>query len=181
MDAVKLQEQAAQRQQLFLDLYKQLFPAVAKYVARCGGSFDEAKDVFQDALLNYYEKTGQPGLSINNSDGAYIYGTARYLWIKRYKEGNRTSPLNESDAANTPMDVISLPDENTLLRFLETAGQRCMELLRSFYYDKLPMTEIAQAFGFSGVRSATVQKYKCIEKVRETVKQKALTYEDFLK
>jgi hypothetical protein len=43
------------------------------------------------------------------------------------------------------------------------------------------MTQVAETFGFSGVRSATVQKYKCIEKVRETVKQKALTYEDFLK
>jgi hypothetical protein len=42
------------------------------------------------------------------------------------------------------------------------------------------MVKVAQLFGFSGERSATVQKYKCIEKVRETVKQKALTYEDFL-
>lgn len=181
MDAVKLQEQAAKRQELFIGLYKKVFPAVAKYVAKCGGSFDEAKDVFQDALLNYYEKTRSAGLAINNSDGAYIYGTARYLWLKRYKEGRQISSLNEADAANTTAEIVSVPDENKLLNFLETAGKRCMELLRSFYYDKLPMTEVAQMFGFSGVRSATVQKYKCIEKVRETVKQKALKYEDFLK
>jgi DNA-directed RNA polymerase specialized sigma24 family protein len=180
MDAVKLQEQAAQRQVLFIGLYKKVFPAVAKYVGKCGGSFDEAKDVFQDALLNYYEKTGSTGLSINNSDGAYIYGTARYLWIKRYKEGGHTSPLNEAVITNITEESIAIPDENKLLSFLETAGKRCMELLRAFYYDKLPMTQVAETFGFSGVRSATVQKYKCIEKVRETVKQKALTYEDFL-
>ncbi|SEP42735.1 RNA polymerase sigma factor [Mucilaginibacter sp. OK283] len=181
MDTVKLQEQAQQRQELFVGLYKKVFPAVAKYVARCGGSFDEAKDVFQDALLNYYEKTGQTGLSVNNSDGAYIYGTARYLWIKRYKEGGKTSPLNEAIIVNTAEEPTGLPDNNKLLHFLESTGKRCMELLRSFYYDKLPMTQIAETFGFAGVRSATVQKYKCIEKVRETVKQKELTYEDFLK
>ncbi|WDF76295.1 sigma-70 family RNA polymerase sigma factor [Mucilaginibacter sp. KACC 22773] len=181
MDTVKLQEQAQQRQELFVGLYKKVFPAVAKYVARCGGSFDEAKDVFQDALLSYYEKTAQIGLSVNNSDGAYIYGTARYLWIKRYKEGGQTSQLNEALIVNTAEESISLPDDSKLLRFLESAGKRCMELLRSFYYDKLPMTQVAETFGFSGVRSATVQKYKCIEKVRETVKQKELTYEDFLK
>ena len=181
MDAVKLQEQAARRQELFIGLYKQVFPAVAKYVARCGGSFDEAKDVFQDALLNYYEKTGQAGLSVNNSDGAYIYGTARYLWIKRYKEGGKTLPLNEADVVNTVEDTTAIPDDDKLLSFLATTGKRCMELLRSFYYDKLPMAQVAETFGFSGVRSATVQKYKCIEKVRDTVKQKALTYEDFLK
>jgi RNA polymerase sigma factor (sigma-70 family) len=181
MDTVKLQEQARQRQELFIALYKKVFPAVAKYVARCGGSFDEAKDVFQDALLSYYEKTAETGLSVNNSDGAYIYGTARYLWIKRYKQTSQSSPIDENLAANIPSETVAIPDENKLLNFLETAGKRCMELLRSFYYDKLPMTEVAQAFGFSGVRSATVQKYKCIEKVRETVKQQALTYEDFLK
>ncbi|MDN3584073.1 RNA polymerase sigma factor [Mucilaginibacter flavus] len=181
MDAVKLQEQAGQRQELFIALYKKVFPAVAKYVARCGGSFDEAKDVFQDALLSYYEKTAETGLSIHNSDSAYIYGTARFLWIKRYKQAAQSSFLDESLEANTPTELASVPDENKLLHFLATAGKRCMDLLRSFYYDKLPMTEVAQTFGFSGVRSATVQKYKCIEKVRETVKQQALTYEDFLK
>jgi hypothetical protein len=44
----------------------------------------------------------------------------------------------------------------------------------------LPLNEIADAYGYSGVRSATVQKFKCLEKVRETIKQKALTYDDFM-
>jgi hypothetical protein len=41
------------------------------------------------------------------------------------------------------------------------------------------MKQIAQRFGLSGERSAAVQKHKCLEKVRNTVKEKALTYEDF--
>ena len=69
---------------------------------------------------------------------------------------------------------------NPVFIFLQTAGKKCMDLLRSFYYDHLPLQDAATLFGFSGVRSATVQKYKCLEKVRETVKEKALTYEDFL-
>jgi hypothetical protein len=31
-----------------------------------------------------------------------------------------------------------------------------------------------------GVRSATVQKYKCMEKIRETIKDRSLVYEDFI-
>jgi RNA polymerase sigma factor (sigma-70 family) len=179
MDAVNLEEQAA-RQQLFVALYQKVFPAVAKYVSKCGGSFDEAKDVFQDALVSYYEKSRSADVAVNSSEGAYIYGTARYLWIKRYKQGSQTTPLDEHYATNIAMETSAALAEDKLLNFLETAGKRCMELLRSFYYDQLPMTKVARLFGFSGVRSATVQKYKCIEKVRETVKQKALTYEDFL-
>jgi DNA-directed RNA polymerase specialized sigma24 family protein len=180
MDAVNLEEQAAKRQQLFIALYQKVFPAVAKYVSKHGGSFDEAKDVFQDALLSYYEKSASGNIAINSSAGAYIFGTARYLWLKRYKEGNQTTPLDDNYAATIAHEIEVPLAEDKLLAFLETAGKRCMELLRAFYYDQLPMTKVAQLFGFSGVRSATVQKYKCIEKVRETVKQKALTYEDFL-
>jgi hypothetical protein len=66
------------------------------------------------------------------------------------------------------------------MHFLETTGKKCMELLRSFYYDNVPLADAAKLFGFSGVRSATVQKYKCLEKIRETIKQRSLTYEDFL-
>jgi len=100
------------------------------------------------------------------------------LWIKRYRENSLNIPLDgidinlEDDGAN--------PSGHRLMYFLETAGKKCMELLKSFYYDQLPLSDIAEQFGFSGTRSATVQKYKCLEKVRETIKQKALAYEDFM-
>jgi predicted DNA-binding protein YlxM (UPF0122 family) len=45
-----------------------------------------------------------------------------------------------------------------------------MELLKAFYYDHCSMQEVADRFGFNGRRSATVQKYKCLEKVREEIK-----------
>ncbi|WP_246230140.1 RNA polymerase sigma factor [Mucilaginibacter humi] len=49
MPGISIPNRQAQRQQLFINLYKKAFPIVAKYVSRMGGSFDEAKDVFQDA------------------------------------------------------------------------------------------------------------------------------------
>jgi hypothetical protein len=72
------------------------------------------------------------------------------------------------------------PSSAKILNYLETAGQKCMEILKAFYYDNLPVNVIAGLFGYSGVRSATVQKYKCMEKVRETIKEKSLAYEDFV-
>ncbi|WP_214069940.1 sigma-70 family RNA polymerase sigma factor [Mucilaginibacter sp. dw_454] len=166
-----------QRQELFIHLYKSAFPAVAKYIARMGGSFDEAKDVFQDALVIYYEKAvAQP--SVLNNDTAYLVGIAKNLWLKRYRQTRSNLPLTDLDVAFDEQEEN--PSNNKLMRFLSTAGQKCMELLKSFYYDELPLGEIAEEFGYSGVRSATVQKYKCLEKVRETIKEKALAYDDFM-
>ena len=167
---------AAQREELFIKLYKQAFPAVAKYVSKMGGTFDESKDVFHDALVIYYEKT-VTGSALKN-DTAYLVGIAKHLWLKKYKENSHNMRLDDWDPGFDTSEEH--PSEKRLFRFLETSGKKCIELLKSFYYDQLPLTDIAVAFGYSGIRSATVQKFKCLEKVRETIKEKALQYEDFM-
>jgi DNA-directed RNA polymerase specialized sigma24 family protein len=168
---------AQDREKLFIALYKSVFPAVAKYVSKMGGTFDEAKDIFQDALVAWYEKAASDGFVLQSDEKAYLFGISKNLWLKKHKHNIQYMPLNGFDAESEEAAALS---DSKILSFLQTAGKKCMDLLRSFYYDELPLNDIAEAYGFSGVRSATVQKYKCLEKVRETVKEKALTYEDFL-
>lgn len=169
-----------EREQVFVSLYKKAFPAVAKYVNQMGGSFDEAKDVFQDALVIYYEKVLTSAITVNSSEKAYLLGIAKHLWLKTYRDGANNLPLDavNLDGVTDDMEMDYAPDK--LMRYLQTAGQKCMEILRAFYYDKLSTIQVTELFGYAGTHSATVQKYKCLEKVRDTVKQKALTYEDFL-
>lgn len=171
----------AEREKLFIVLYKNAFPAVAKYVSKMGGSFDEAKDVFQDVLVIYYEKTVNSSIEISSNEQAYLLGIAKHLWAKKFREDIRLVPLDSYGDENGFMeDEYQQPSPNKLMLYLETAGQKCMDLLKSFYYDKLPVNTIAGLFGYSGVHSASVQKYKCLEKVREKIKEKSLAYEDFI-
>ncbi|MEK6477267.1 sigma-70 family RNA polymerase sigma factor [Catalinimonas sp. 4WD22] len=168
------------REQLFLALYQKAFPLVAQYISKRGGSFEEAKDVFQDALLIYYEKvlTAQD-THVQHEEG-YILGIAKHLWLKKCRKDLLSTTLDHPETDVMEEEAAENPSGTKLLRFLETAGKKCMDMLRAFYYDKLPLADIAQSFGYSGIRSATVQKYKCIEKVRDTIKEKSLRYEDFL-
>lgn len=168
---------AEDREKLLIGLYKSAFPAVARYVSKMGGTFDEAKDIFQDALVIWYEKAVAGSANIKINDKAYLLGIAKHLWLKKHQENNKQQSLDGFDVAQEEEEQLS---DSKILNFLQTAGKKCMDLLRSFYYDQIPLADIAETFGFSGVRSATVQKYKCLEKVRETVKEKALTYEDFV-
>jgi DNA-directed RNA polymerase specialized sigma24 family protein len=172
-----LDQLSAKREELFTTLYKKAFPAIAKYVSRMGGSFDEARDVFQDALVVYYEKAASGTLQLQTGEKAYLTGIAKHLWFRKYHSDSKQVPL---DGFDVEAEEDAQPSDHKILHFLQTAGKRCMDLLKSFYYDQLPLSDAAALFGFSGVRSATVQKYKCLEKVRETIKEKSLTYEDFL-
>lgn len=173
-DPEKLSED---RGAVFTSLYLKAFPSVAKYISRRGGSFDEAKDIFHDALVIFYERAVQYDIDKNINETAYLVGIAKNLWLKSFR--NKTNIVGLGDI-DMPVEIDENPSTSRLLHFLEKAGSKCMQLLTSFYYHQQPLQEIAETFGFSGIRSATVQKYKCLEKLRETVKQKALTYEDFM-
>jgi DNA-directed RNA polymerase specialized sigma24 family protein len=179
MEHIILEKEILAEKSDFVKLYKEVFPKVAKYVAGKGGTLNEAKDIFQDALIIYYEKKNSQQEFLDN--GHYILGIAKNLWINKFREESRSVSLEESKT-DIPFKEEKEPDLNTgrLMEILERSGRKCLDLLQSFYYQKLPLSEIATRFGFAGVRSATVQKYKCIEKVRETVKEKSLSYEDFL-
>ncbi|KIO78901.1 RNA polymerase subunit sigma-70 [Pedobacter lusitanus] len=170
---------------LLMSLYQDAFPLVANHISKMGGSFDEAKDVFQDALIIYYEKVRHTGITLRYSEKAYLFGIAKYLWNKRYNLTSREISLdqlcNRSDEDLGLVDsVYEEVSSSRLLHLLQTAGQKCMELLSAFYYEKLNMETLADRFGFSGPRSATVQKFKCLEKIKETVKEKSLKYEDIM-
>ena len=178
LNAQNIKTGTKQREEMFLELYKSCFPSVARYVSRMNGSLEQAKDVFQDALLIFYEKQmSEQGLAAA-SEKAYLTGIARHLWLKRYKDNSRT--VMWKAPADMAPEEEEKPSSARILHYLEAAGQKCMELLRAFYYDKAGLDEIASGFGFSGVRSATVQKFKCLEKVREKIREKSLSYEDFL-
>ncbi len=164
------------REKAFEQLYLKAFPPVARFVSRMGGNTQDAKDIFQDALIILYEKAGEP-VAIKSSVPAYVVGIAKHLWNRKYRAAQRAVPLDmlEQDIA-IPADFYAPQEPTTsLLSYLEMAGKRCMDILQGFYYDKLSMQQIAQSFGYSSIRSATVQKFKCLEKVRQQVK--SLTYE----
>jgi DNA-directed RNA polymerase specialized sigma24 family protein len=170
-----------EREQAFEHLYEEVFPVVAGFVSKQGGSFQDAKDIFQDALVIFYEKSISGTLTVHLCDEAYLVGIAKHLWIRKFKSDFRLSSLDHLEKEITlPEDYFELEKENRLLHLLEVTGKKCLELLHSIYYTRQSMDEVSKAHGFSSAHSASAQKYKCIEKMKDTVKQKSLTYEDFM-
>jgi DNA-directed RNA polymerase specialized sigma24 family protein len=168
-------------EEFFEDLYKKMFPAVARFVRSQNGTFEDARDIFHDALVIFYEKSLDEKAGIQLSPEAYVFGIFRHLWIRKFKEARQTVFLTEEeDKIDIPADYFPHPRTAKILRLLQLAGERCLALLKSFYYEKRSLEDISRAFAFSGVRSATVQKFKCLQKMRDEIKSKSLEYDDFL-
>jgi DNA-directed RNA polymerase specialized sigma24 family protein len=154
------------REQFFSELYEHVFPSVAKFVRKQHGSLDDAKDVFHDALIIFYEKKIADKLEIALTNEAYVFGIVKHLWIKRSKEQKGILLTEMESFINIPEDFDIAPNTHAILTFLKSSGEKCMALLQAFYYQKKPLDQIKSAFGFSSVRSATVQKFKCLESKR---------------
>ena len=163
----------------FENLYENAFVAFAKFASNRKTSYEDAKDIFHDAMVIYLEKSSDPGLSIHTSPERYVVGIAKHLWTKKFRRDQQEVSLDEELTISIPADFYPEEKEIGLLNFLERTGQKCMDLLQKFYFEKASLRDIATFLGYRTEHSAAVQKFKCIGKLRDFVKAKALKYEDF--
>lgn len=159
-------------------IYKDAFPQVAKVLHALGADLTVTRDLFHDAMIIYLEKRQRNGFTLNGPPRQYLVGIARILWFKQCKDQQGRMPMHQVEASLAAEETPDPEKRFRLLRkYLQTAGESCMRLLQAFYYDKLPMSAIAEKFGYGSRHSATVQKYKCLEKLREKIKNSEI-YED---
>lgn len=163
----------ADRTQALTQLYRRAFPAVQRLVRRQGGSPEDAQDVFQDALVVLYEQAVAGTLVLTASASTYLVGVSRHLWQHELRRRARLphEPLPDDPGpllADTP--VTEEPASFAVLDYVQQLGDKCRAVLLAFYYFQQPLTQIAATHGYRSVRSATVQKFKCLERLREKVR-----------
>jgi RNA polymerase sigma factor (sigma-70 family) len=162
------------REQALTRLYRQAFPSVRRHILRHGGSAQDAEDVFHDALVIFYEQAVGETLVLTAAPSTYLTGISRNLWHHEQRRRARLpheslpddlEPLaaEASEAAEEPAFAV--------LDYVERLGAKCKHVLMSFYYFQQPLTQIAAANGYRSVRSATVQKFKCLERLRNSVRK----------
>ncbi|RAJ73702.1 DNA-directed RNA polymerase specialized sigma24 family protein [Chitinophaga dinghuensis] len=154
------------------ELYRITMPKVARMAHRMNGNLDMARDILHDAIIIYLEKQQQHTLPELHAASAYITGIARILCIRQLRQKGYDLPLESVSAHIIPENYFDPPPVRPgLLQYLQSAGKRCMELLKAFYYEEQSISDIAATFRFKSLHSASVQKYKCLEKVRDHIKQ----------
>ena len=94
--------------------------------------------------------------------------------MQKFRNDCRHKPLDTlGKQQDIPADLYAPEADQTrcLRQYLQAAGKKCLQLLQAFYYEQRSMEEIARELNYRTAHSATVQKYKCLEKVRETIKR----------
>ena len=157
------------------EIYRLYLPRAASLITRNGGSSDDAKDIFQEALVIIYEKAQQPGFQLKSSLYTLIYGICRNLWGNRLqKKSSRNVTFSEDDKYKFDEDIeksIEEAEENKIFwDAFEQLGQDCQKLMRLFF-DKVRMEKIAELMGFGSVSYAKKRKFQCKERLVNLVKE----------
>jgi len=157
--------------------YHRLFTHVARYVSKRGGTLAHAEDLYHDALVIYYDAMQKPSFVLQTTEEAYIIGIVKNRWSHVVQREHNSRDLSALDS--TSEKDAAYVDRHKLYTLVLSAGKKCLEMLTMFYHQRSTAYDIARAFGFKSDHSASVQKYKCIEKIRETIRQNSLSHEDF--
>jgi len=158
-------------------IYKKYYRMMTKLVITNSGTEDEARDVYQDALVVFWQKARSGKLVLTSKISTYVYSICQNLWRKELERKKRLS--HESRDASVTIDMDS-PERNKIMaRCLNQLGETCRKVLMYYYFDEMSMQEIADRLGFANTDTAKTKKYKCKQKLDELVRSQ-YSEKDFL-
>lgn len=158
-------------------LYKKYYRMMTKLVISNSGTEDEARDVYQDALIVFWEKARSGNLVMTSKISTFIYSICLNLWRKELERKSRLSNEEKDDVEY--QDMESDERERIIRECINELGDTCRRILMYYYFDGMSMNDIAEKLGYANTDTAKTKKYKCKKRLDDLVKSK-YTASDFM-
>ncbi|MFP5042779.1 RNA polymerase sigma factor [Parasediminibacterium sp. JCM 36343] len=154
-------------------IYKSNFNMIQSFVTNNNGTYDDARDIFQEAMIALYEKAQGGSFVLTSKLNTYVYSICRRLWLKRLQQlgrySNQIDGLEEAVSVEEDLEThLKRNAEFTIMdRALNSLGEPCKSLLEGFYLKQLDMQALAKEFGYTNAHNAKNQKYKCLMRLKK--------------
>jgi len=153
---------------IILYIYKTFYPLVRELVVRNHGKADDAKDVFQEAMVVIFRKTNEEEFKLQSSFTNYLYTVSRFIWLKILK---RKRVFNEKIRdfirpidmeSEDILDIEASLERKVYQHYFSRLGKDCREILTMFY-NEMSFREIALKLGKSSEEYIRKRKHACKE------------------
>jgi RNA polymerase sigma factor (sigma-70 family) len=155
------------------EIWRDLFPPVRKWVLSLGGIEDDAKDVFQDAILVVYDKSMEVDFKLANKFSTYFLGICRNLVGNLYQKKyfmHVTITEEFKYIEDVPIDLEAKERRNLLDKAMSQLGKECRKVMELFFEEN-SMVQIANILGFASEGYAKRRKHQCKESLLELIRQ----------
>ncbi|HXL57251.1 MAG TPA: sigma-70 family RNA polymerase sigma factor [Chitinophagaceae bacterium] len=154
-------------------IYKDNFNMVQAFILNNNGTYDDARDIFQEAMITLYEKAKSESFVLTCQIKTYIYSVCRRIWLKRLQQMGKYITSSEGLEDTVPVeDDLEIHERRNvefaiMERALSSLGEPCKSLIEAYYIHKKGMTDIAVQFGYTNADNAKNQKYKCLMRLKK--------------
>jgi len=152
-------------------------PRVVSQITRQGGSNEDAKDIFQEAMTALYLKSLQPDFQLTSSFYTFLYAICQNLWLKKIREKKRDAgvsidQLPVSTADDSAQEAIEKYERHCFFmqKFAEL-GEECRKVLQLSIVEERDAREIKALLGFGSLRYLYKRKSNCKDKLLDLVRR----------
>jgi RNA polymerase sigma factor (sigma-70 family) len=155
------------------ELYRTHYPMVVHLICSNSGTEQEAKDIYQEAVIAFYEKAQQPQFALTCRIKTYLYAVCRRLWLKRLAEKKRNkNDIPEAESfSGVDEEAMEIEEKEgkfaKMSKALGALGEPCRTIIEDFYIRDLSMENISEKFGYTNSDNAKNQKYKCLQRLKK--------------
>ncbi len=166
---VELKKRNNRAVQFIMDEY---FPMIEYMVEKMGGASEDAKDIFQEALIIIITKIDEGAFILTAKFSTYLYAISKNLRLLQQKKDTAAMNYlqNESDLIGKTHFTENYDKElkqKVFKYYFEKMSETCQKVLK-LYWLELPIKEIAQRLG-KKEGSIKTRKFECKKKLIELI------------
>ena len=161
---------------LLEEIYRRFLPAMYGMLRRNNGTYEDARDVFQEALVVIFHHAARPDFQLTSPFQAYLLGIGRFIWLRQLKKNGRTEVTSDLEdgydiGADLERQVFESEKQNLYREKFAQLGNDCRQVLQRFF-DREPLQSIASDMGFTADYIKKKNKV-CKEKLMESIRKDA--------
>jgi len=178
VNSIFLEQIRAGESKAIKELYTIAYRSCANMIITNSGSEEDARDLFQEALLIFIKKLQTPDFKLTAQPKTYLYAVCRNLWLKQLEKRKKRKKTIQLDDPNNLIPLIDI-DEIEEKKIIETKHELidqilqqlkgdCKQLLLAFYFKKMPLKKIAKRMDYSD-GFVKVKKKRCMDNLKKKV------------
>jgi len=147
-------------------------------VLRYGGTADDAREFWIEAILKFDERVREGLQLTHGSVHTYVTGIAKWSWYNRAKKQKGFIEWDDAMRADDDAEVMDAElrlideEEKRLLQWCveQIKAERCRDMLPYWALNYLP-EEIAEIFGLPDADTAKKETYRCRQRLKKVLDQ----------
>ncbi len=168
-------------------LYREYYPQVLRIVVKHGGQEQDARDLFQEALIIIFNRLRKGDLEIKHSFHNYFIVLCRFIWFRQNNIKSAYDPdllADESTVTVRPDPDVEQegPEDKVCEEYIENQSEKifqrhyrklagdCKRVLKMFFRKK-SFREISDKMKYTGEDYARRKKYLCMQQLMKMINE----------